>query len=396
MRKTTLHLLLAAGALAALPLLASPALAVTGDIYETNNGQVIRFHGVPITFVEGLSNPKGLAFDGNGRLFVAEASRGTIVRLTLDGIGVTVATGLDSPVGVTFDTAGNLLVGESGNGNIAKFEPDGTRTSLTTGVGSPAGLAFAQNGDLFVADFAGGVIYRVAPDGSKTTFATGLHFPAGLAFNSSGFLFEADSDTGTIYKFAPDGTKTSFATGLSRPYGLAVDADDNLIVADNGNGSTLRYSPDGTRGVIFSSDFNTPQFVTVEPAPHQLLNMSTRGFVGEGDHVLIAGFIVGGVGPVGTTIVIRAIGPSLAALGVPDPLQDPLLGVRDANGALISFNDDWAGAPPDQRVPTSLEPTNSHEAALKLTLKGGPYTAIVNSANGGTGTALVEVYNLPQ
>ena len=395
MRKTTVHFCLAAVALAALPFLPTNALAVTGDIYETNNGQILRFHGAPITFVEGLSNPKGLAFDGNGRLCVAIAGVGSITRFTLDGVGTTIASGLNSPVGVTFDASGNMLVGEAGNGNIAKFAPDGTRTSLTSGVGTPAGLAVATNGNVFVSDFAGGVIYQVTPAGAKTSFATGLSFPAGLAFDSSGFLFVADSGSGTIVKIAPDGSKSTFATGLSRPYGVAFEATGNLVVSDNGNGSTFRYSPAGVQSTIFASDFNTPQFIAIEPAPHQLLNMSTRGFVGTGDHVLIAGFIVSGIGPVGTTVVIRAIGPSLSGAGVPDPLQDPLLGVRDANGALISFNDDWASAPQDQIAPLALQPTNSHESALKLNLAGGSYTAIVNSANSGTGTALVEVYNLP-
>jgi sugar lactone lactonase YvrE len=398
MRKTNLPLLLAAGLLAALPLVADNACAAVSDVYETNQGMVIRFHGTPvtgITFAEGLSNPKGLAFDGNGHLFVADASAGSIFRFTLDGVGVTFAQNFNSPVGVTFDVQGNLFVGESGSGNIIEIAVNNTRSTYASGLGAPAGLAFSGDGSLYVADFSGGHIFKIAPDGTKTTFASGLSFPAGLAIDNSNNLFVADSGTGTIFKFTSDGTRTTFATNLGRPYGLAFEPTGGLVVADNSNGTTYRYTPDGTQSVIFSSDFNTPQFVAVEPAPHQLLNMSTRGFVTGGDHVLIAGFIIGGVGPVGTTVVVRAIGPSLASVGVPDPLGDPLLGVRDSNGTLISFNDDWADAPPDQRVSGDLAPTNSHESALQLVLHGGAYTAIVNSANNGTGTALVEVYSIP-
>ncbi len=288
-----------------------------------------------------------------------------------------------------------MFVGESGNGNITRFQQDGTRSNFATGLGSPAGLVFANNGDLFVADFAGGVIYRVTPAGVKTAFASGLSFPAGLDFDSSGNLFESDSGTGTIFKFAPDGTKTSFATGLGRPYGLAFEASGNLIVADNGNGSTLRFTPAGVQSTIFSSDFNTPQFVAIEPSIHQLLNISTRGFVQGGDRLLIAGFVVGGGAPVGTRVVIRALGPSLATAGITDPLADPALEVRDSSGTLVASNNNWNDAPIEKRLVPPFQPTNAREAGLALTLRGGAYTAIVSNADGTTGTALVEVYNQP-
>jgi sugar lactone lactonase YvrE len=390
------HLLLTAAALAALPLFAVSARAAVGDIYETNNNQILRFHAnVPGTYSAGLSNPKGLVFDGNGHLFVAEASRGTVVRYNVpDAAGVTILTGLNSPVGLAFDANGNLFVGESGNGTITKVAVDGTQSAFALGLGNPAGLAAADNGNLFVADFAGGNIFQVTPGGAKSTFATGLNLPAGLAFDTSGNLFVADSGTGTIFKYAPDGAKSTFATGLGRPYGLAFEASGDLIVSDNENGSTFRYSPAGVQSVIFSNDFNTPQFVAIEPASHLLLNISTRGAVLGGERVLIAGFVVSGNGPVGTTVVVRALGPSLSTSGITDPLPDPALEVRDSSGNLVASNNDWSNASPEQIAPLGFMPTNSREAALKLTLRGGAFTAIVTNSGGTTGIALVEVYSL--
>lgn len=402
MRKTNcLHLLLTAAALAVSPLIAVSARASVGEIYETNNGMILKFllaGGTPSTFASGLSNPKGLAFDGNGHIFAADAGTGTILRFnTIDGSGgVTFVSGLSSPIGLTFDLLGNLFESDAGSGTIFKFSTvDGTKTTFATAVGAPAGLAFDGNANLFVADFTGGAIYKFTPIGTKTTFASGLSFPAGLAIDSSNNVFEADSGSGTIFKFTPDGTKTSFATGLSTPYGLAFEATGNLIEADKDSGSTFRFSPTGDKTTIFTSDFNTPQFVAVEPAPHQLLNISTRGFVQGGDHVLIAGFIVGGIGPVGTTIAVRAIGPSLSAAGILDPLPDPVLEVRDSSGTLVGFNDNWADALPAQLIETDLQPTDSHESALQLVLHGGAFTAIVSGAGGLVGTAVVEVYHLP-
>lgn len=402
MRKTNrLHLLLAAAALATGSLIASNARGGVGDIYESNMDLILKMNPVggitPSTFAAGLSSPKGLVFDGKGRLYVANAAAGNVVFFTVpDSTAGLYVTGLDSPVGITFDLAGEFLyVGEAGSGNIIKFGTDGSRTVFATGLGTPAGIAFASSGNLFVLDFEGGKIYQVSPAGTASTFATGLSFPSGLAFDNTGNLFVADSGSGSIVKFAPDGSRTVFANDLEEPYGVAFEANGNLIVSDHGSGSTFRYTPTGNRSVIFSSDFNTPQFVAIEPAVHQFTNISTRGFIQGGDHILIAGFIIGGNGPVGITVVIRAIGPSLPS-SIVDPLPDPVLEVRDASGALIAMNNDWLDAPVAQRVDANLAPTNPHESALKLVLRGGAYTAIVYGGGDGAtfGTAVVEAYRV--
>ena len=76
----------------------------------------------------------------------------------------------------------------------------------------------------------------------------------------------------------------------------------------------------------------------------QLANISTRAFVGAGDNVEIGGFILGGAdGP--ASVIVRAIGPSLSEQGVPNPLPDPTLELRDGNGMLIAFDDNWQDNP---------------------------------------------------
>lgn len=400
MKKNLLRFLLAAG-IAATPFLAQSARAATGEIYETNQGNVLRFRsvngaGTPTTWATGFSNPKGLVFDGNGHLYVADPGKNAVLQLTLpDANGVVFLSGLSSPTGLALDKFGFLYVSEAGTGNILKFSTvDGTKTTFAANTGASAGLAFDKDGNLFSADFNGGKIYKFTPDGTKTTFATGLNLPAGLAFDSAGNLFEADSGSGAINKFAPDGTKTSFATGIGRPYGVAIDVNGNIIVADNANGATLRYTPDGTKSTIFQSDFNTPAFVAIEPAQHRLLNISTRGYNQGGNDVLIAGFIVGGTGPVGTKIAVRALGPSLSSFGISNPLADPTLELRDASGALIASNNNWADTQQGEIIAAGLAPSNALESALITTVQGGTYTAILGSATGSPGTAVIEVYNL--
>jgi hypothetical protein len=121
-------------------------------------------------------------------------------------------------------------------------------------------------------------------------------------------------------------------------------------------------------------------------------NISTRGQVLTGDNILIGGFIIGGSEP--KSVTARALGPSLGAAGVPDPLPDPTMDLRDANGDLVESNNDWQQGPDAaQLTAQGLAPANSKESALIATLNPGSYTVLVSGVNGARGTGLVEVYD---
>ena len=121
-------------------------------------------------------------------------------------------------------------------------------------------------------------------------------------------------------------------------------------------------------------------------------NISTRGEVLGGDNLLIGGFIIGGNDS--KTVIARAIGPSLGAAGVANPLANPTLDLRDSNGDLVQSNDDWQLGPDAQTISDDgLAPTNPRESALLATLNPGSYTALVSGVGGATGIALVEVYD---
>ena len=95
-----------------------------------------------------------------------------------------------------------------------------------------------------------------------------------------------------------------------------------------------------------------------------------------------------------TRIVARAIGPSLAAADVTDPLADPMLELRDSQGALIASNDNWRDGLPDELSAVDMAPKNDKESAIFVRLPSGAYTATVRGKDGGTGVGLVELYNL--
>jgi hypothetical protein len=79
---------------------------------------------------------------------------------------------------------------------------------------------------------------------------------------------------------------------------------------------------------------------------------------------------------------------------VSDPLADPMLELRDSQGALIASNDDWRDGQADALISIGLAPSNDKESAIFTRLPAGAYTAIVRGKNGATGTGLVEIYNV--
>ena len=128
-------------------------------------------------------------------------------------------------------------------------------------------------------------------------------------------------------------------------------------------------------------------------ADSKLANISTRGIVQSADNVLIGGFILGGSNA-NAKVLLRAIGPSLANVGVRNSLSDPTLELRDGNGILLHRNDNWKDQQRAEIEATQIPPTMDSEAAIIADLPSGPYTAIVAGNNGANGVGLIEVYNL--
>ena len=138
---------------------------------------------------------------------------------------------------------------------------------------------------------------------------------------------------------------------------------------------------------------------TPTPRPATLGNISTRLEVGISDRVMIAGFIVEGSAP--KSVLIRAAGPSLTNLGVPNALANPSLELHD-NNDIIGRNNDWqttqiGGVITSDQVAeiqnSGLAPTDPLESAVIATLAPGSYTVIVQGVSGVTGVGIVEVYD---
>lgn len=125
----------------------------------------------------------------------------------------------------------------------------------------------------------------------------------------------------------------------------------------------------------------------------RLINVSTRGLVQTGESVMIGGFVLGGASP--KRVVVRAIGPALGAFGIPNPLVDPSLEIKNAAGVEVARCDNWSACNlSSQLAGYGLAPTQSNESALVLDLAPGAYTALVRGVGDGVGVSLVEVYSV--
>lgn len=159
----------------------------------------------------------------------------------------------------------------------------------------------------------------------------------------------------------------------------------------------LTTLPPGGYTAIVSGVSNTTGVGIVEvyevDAPAMpLINISGRGLVTTGENVMIGGFVVTGSAP--RTVVVRALGPSLAAYGVPGVLQNPQIQLFSGSTP-IAFNDNWQDTNAAAIQASGFAPPNPLESAIRITLPPGAYTAIVTGVGGGTGVGIVEVYISP-
>jgi hypothetical protein len=95
-------------------------------------------------------------------------------------------------------------------------------------------------------------------------------------------------------------------------------------------------------------------------------------------------------------VIIRAIGPSLTQLGVPNALPDPVLELHGPGSFATVTNNNWRDNQEVEIRNTGLAPGNDLESAIVATLDAGAYTAIVRGNGNTSGLALVEVYDLNQ
>jgi|GEM_PF-1137010 len=201
--------------------------------------------------------------------------------------------------------------------------------------------------------------------------------------------------TGSTLQKTNDNWKIDDSTGNSQQTSIT---NTGLAPTDDRESAILFVVAPGTyttilRGKNNSTGVGVVEIYDLSAASGSILgNISSRAFVDTGDNVLIGGFISGAGGGASTRIVVRGIGPSLTAAGVPGALQDPTLDLFNGNGTPVGSNDNWRDSQQSDIQGTGLAPTNNAESAITGLFPAGPYTAIVRGKNNTTGIGLVEIY----
>lgn len=166
----------------------------------------------------------------------------------------------------------------------------------------------------------------------------------------------------------------------------ANDYDSAIVQSLNpGAYTAVLGGKGGTTGVALVEIYDLD--LTVDS---KLANISTRGRVEQGDNVLIGGTIVLGTGS--TTVLFRALGPSLPGVG--NALQDTTLELYNGQGNVIATNDNWEDSQAAEIQGTTIPPNDPREAAILRQLTPGAYTAIVRGKDNTTGVALIEAYQI--
>jgi hypothetical protein len=412
---------------------------------NASDGVILKFtpDGRSSVFASNLSHPKGLAFDSFGNLYLAYPDRDAILKFTPDGKRTTFASGLRNPLRLAFDAFGNLFVTDHAANAIFEISPSGVVSTFavnTSTVNRVNDLAFDSNGNLFVTfdqsvvEFPSGLgpsgTIASVPGGAggiaieppaTTNLSTRVSVQSGDGVAIAGFIVSGSTPKRVLIK----GLGASLGDfGIVNPLqdpildlhgssGNAIANNDDWQTATSANQIPLDLQPADSREPAILATLQPGTFTAIlrgkngasgvglieiddlsTGAGSKLTNVSTRGFVGTGENVMIGGLILSG-GSGKRQILVRALGPTLAQVpfNITGNLTDPTLMLVDANGTVVASNDDWRSSQQNEIQATGLAPPNDREAAILATLPTGNFTVIVSGKNGETGIALVDVFH---
>jgi hypothetical protein len=192
-----------------------------------------------------------------------------------------------------------------------------------------------------------------------------------------------------------DNWRDTDAAGISATGIPPSDDREAALIASvpPGNYTAIMSGKNGTTGIGLVEAYD----LDGDTAASRLANISTRGVVQTGGKVVIGGFIIGSA-QIGADMLVRGLGPSLAARGVANALDDPTLTLADNQGNVLMRDDNWQDDPAQaSRINSSgIAPSDAREAAIAATLAPGAYTAILAGKNDSSGVGIVEIYNLSQ
>lgn len=231
----------------------------------------------------------------------------------------------------------------------------------------------------FIAQGTGTMLFRgIGPSLADFGVLDPLQDPTVSLFDTNGVRLDANND----WVRSPDRQAIS-GSGFAPTYPHESALIDTLAPG------LYTFVEEGVRRTQGEA---VPEIYDLSGGTLQLSAVGTRGFVSVADQVMISGFILIGDEP--ASLLIRALGPSLADAHVKRVLPDPYLELHDFSGTLIFSNDNWKDTQQHEIEATGLAPSDDLESAMVVTLSPGLYTMILVGAGGTTGVGFLQIYAL--
>lgn len=219
-----------------------------------------------------------------------------------------------------------------------------------------------------------------------------------LAVISAGGGMVASNDNWGAPALNQSQVAAAISATFAFPFSSVASLDAALVNQAPSGAYTVQVSGNGAAGgTVVSEIYDDTPANTFTAATPRLVNLSCNTQL-SGSSTLTLGFVIGG--STSRTVLVRAIGPALAAVGIANPTPDPQIRLFDSAGNVLFSNAGWGGDPQISAAANSvfaypLSDPNSKDSVVFITLSPGAYTAQAHSVSGTTGTVVVEVYEIP-
>ena len=354
-----------------------------------------------------FNSPNGIGVSTGGTLYIADTNSHTI-----RSAGAAVAPTVSNPANVTVTVGADPTFTVTVTGNptatiqwerqaanttgFAAITASSTFSNVNTATLTVSNVTVAMNGDQFRASVVNGVGGAVVSATPATL--TVQQAPAITSAAAANFSVNTVGSFPVVATGSP--APTFGVTAGTFPPWASLNSTTGVISGTPTNtvGSPFSFTIRASNGV---NPFSDQAFIlnVNAPAPGNLNNISARLLVPVAG--LTAHFRVEGTST--KQILIRGIGPALAAFGIPGSLADISMELMSGSGAVVASNDDWGASSNAAQVASAAAsvgafalPSGSRDAAILATVSAGFYSVRLKGVGATTGQALIEIYEADQ